>query len=106
MIFLRLLVLLSGLSIILSGCNALGDAKKVLKNEKMRTNDEFLIKKKNPLIKPPEFETIPTPGSVENKKKQEQNSFEKIIKKGTAEYKDNQTKSSSTEESILNQIKK
>ena len=38
--------------------------------------------------------------------KSEENSIEKILKIKKSEYYNNQTKSSSTEESILNQIKK
>ena len=37
-------------SVILSACGGLKDAGKVLRNEKIRTTDEFLIKKRNPLL--------------------------------------------------------
>ena len=33
-----------------SACSSMSDAKKVLKNEKVRTTDEFLVKKKPPCI--------------------------------------------------------
>ena len=67
---------------------------------------EFLIKKKEPLTQPPDFETIPEPGSMESKAEKQESSIEQILK--TIPSKENQTttQSSSTEESILNQIKK
>ena len=33
-----------------SACSSMSDAKKVLKNEKIRTTDEFLVKKETPCI--------------------------------------------------------
>ena len=37
-------------------CGGLKDAAKVMRNEKIRTTDEFLVKKRNPLVLPPNFE--------------------------------------------------
>lgn len=94
-------------SIILNSCNTLGEAGKILRNEKTNTTDEFLIKKNEPLTQPPDFNEIPQPGSVkDNKAGTEQNSFEKILKTKKSDSKNSQTKSSSTEESILQNIKK
>ena len=45
----------------LLSCGGLKDAGKVLRNEKIRTTDEFLVKKRNPLVLPPNFEEIPEP---------------------------------------------
>jgi len=42
-------------------CSGLKDAGSVLKNEKKKTTDEFLVKKKDPLILPPDFESLPEP---------------------------------------------
>ena len=105
--FIKLLFLFSGLSIILNSCSSLGDAGKVLRNEKTGSQtDEFLIKKKDPLTQPPDFQKIPEPGSIKNTAESEQNSFKRILKMPQSKSDKNQTKSSSTEESILNQIKK
>ena len=58
------------LFIITASCNSLDDAKKVLTNQKIRTTDEFLVKKKEPLELPPEFNKIPEPDTLkENNKK-------------------------------------
>jgi len=100
---IKSLFLLCILSIVLNGCSSLSEAGKVLRNEKVRTTDEFLIKKQQPLTQPPDFETIPEPGSIKNKPK---NNIEKILKKSQTKSSTSQSKSSSIEESILNQIKK
>ena len=89
---------------ILASCGSLKEAGKVLRNEKINTNDEFLVKKNDPLVLPPNYEEIPEPGSAKNEKKEEDE-----IKKMLKAPKQNNTtknKSSSVEESILNRIRK
>ena len=54
---------------LLTSCSSLDEAGKVLKNEKIRTTDEFLVKKRDPLVLPPDYKEIPIPGSSENLKK-------------------------------------
>jgi len=44
--FIKLLILSFILSIILNSCASLSEAGKVLRNDKTRSSDEFLIKKK------------------------------------------------------------
>ena len=48
--------------ILLNACGGLSDAGKVLRNEKVKTTDEFLVKKRKPLVLPPEFNEVPEPG--------------------------------------------
>ena len=102
---IKLLILLSTFSIILTGCSSLNDAGRVLRNEKIKTTDEFLIEKKGPLTQPPDFQKIPEPGSAENKA-DKVNEISEILKARKPETRNNNIKSSSTEESILRQIKK
>tara|TARA_B110000211_G_scaffold82387_1_gene96469 strand:- start:1584 stop:1904 length:321 start_codon:yes stop_codon:yes gene_type:complete len=104
--FIKFLILLSCLSIILNGCSGFSEAGKVLRNEKSRSTDEFLIKQKNPLTQPPDYQKIPKPGSIEGKAEINQNKIKKMLKIRESESNSNQTKSSSTEESILKQIKR
>ena len=104
--FIKLLILLFSLSIILNSCSSFSEAGKVLRNEKRGTTDEFLIKKKEPLTQPPDFEKIPVPGSSRNKSEKDENNIKKILRTSETEFKNNQTKSSSTEDSIINKIKK
>ena len=49
---------------ILSACGGMSDAGKVLRNEKITNTDEFLVKKRAPLILPPDYDTIPKPKSI------------------------------------------
>ena len=41
--------------------DTLGSVKRGLTGEKRASTDEFLIKKKDPLILPPDYENLPTP---------------------------------------------
>ena len=93
-------------SLVLNSCSGFTEAGKVLRNEKTNSTDEFLIKKKEPLSQPPDFKKIPEPGSITKQAESEQNTIEKILRTSKNEPTESQTKSSSTEESILNQIKK
>ncbi len=91
--------------IFLYSCQGLSDAKKVMENQKVITTDEFLVKKKNPLVLPPDFEKIPEPGTLKQDKKSEKQKLEKIL---NVEINENNVKdeASSSEQSILNQIRK
>ena len=46
---------------LLSSCGSLSETASILRNEKVSNSDEFLIKKRNPLAVPPDYETIPEP---------------------------------------------
>ena len=81
-----------------------GDVGKALRNEKIRTTDEFLVKKRGPLVLPPNYEEIPMPDTLNNRKENEGDKIKKILKAPKIETKKN--KSSSTEKLILDKIKK
>ena len=51
-----------------------------MRNEKIKSTDEFLIKKQDPLRQPPDFETIPEPGSNQVKDKAKKNKVKELIK--------------------------
>ena len=104
--FLKFLSLICSLTIILNSCSGLSDAGKVLRNEKKVSTDEFLVKKKEPLIQPPNFKTIPKPGSAENRLETKKSNIEKILKNSNKKLSPSQSKSTSIENSNLNQIKK
>ena len=72
---------------LLVSCGGLSDAGKILRNEKVKSTDEFLVKKKNPLVLPPDYFKLPVPineNEALSKKKgsEELNEFdiEKILK--------------------------
>ena len=62
----------------ITSCGGIKDAGKVLRNEKIRTTDEFLVKKRNPLVLPPSFEEVPEPGTITKKKKMKKKKLEKF----------------------------
>ena len=90
---------------LLASCGGLKDAGKVLRNEKVRTTDEFLVKKRNPLVLPPNFEEIPAPDSILKKKEDEKDKIKKILRAPRSENL-SKKKSSSIEQEILNKIRK
>ncbi len=47
----------------LESCGTWDQVKKGLTGEKISSTDEFLVEKKDPLIKPPNFEELPVPES-------------------------------------------
>ena len=87
--------------IYLVSCSGFSDAGKVLRNEKITTTDEFLVKKRDPLVLPPDYKKIPQPGTKRNNDQSDQ----KIKKILSIEEEIKTNKNSSTvEESILNRI--
>tara|TARA_B100001559_G_scaffold264561_1_gene230396 strand:+ start:412 stop:729 length:318 start_codon:yes stop_codon:yes gene_type:complete len=93
------------LMIILYSCSGLSDAGKVLRNEKTRTTDEFLVKKRDPLILPPDYKKLPEPDTLNKSQKDNTNKIENILKiekdKNTEK-----SKTSSIEQSIIEKIGK
>ena len=84
-----------------TSCQSLKTAKKTLTGEKEFSSDEFMVKKKNPLILPPDYENLPTPDEEAAAEKEISN-FEKTL---ATSIEDNSSKSSSAEESILKEIR-
>ena len=80
-----------------------GNVGKILRNEKINSTDEFLVKKKDPLILPPDLDKVPEPGSVLENKKKEKDSLKEIINKNKNKKIKSST-SSSVEESILKRL--
>jgi hypothetical protein len=93
------------IAIFLVSCGSVKEAGQVLRNEKKNTTDEFLVKKRSPLVLPPDFDVIPEPGSISKNKNSEEDTIKKILNAPNEEG-INSNKSSSVEESILNRIRK
>lgn len=87
----------------LVSCGSLSNAGKILRNEKIKTTDEFLVKKKEPLVLPPDYNKIPVPGSISKNPEEKQDKIKKIL---NAPKKSINSNASSTEESIINRIRK
>ena len=90
--------------------NSCGTVAEGLSGAKKKSNEEFLIEKKAPLVLPPKFGELPEPGVKQNKdsKSTEKNrlSIEKIIKQNSSNDASIKKKSSSSsfEKSILEKI--
>ena len=74
--------------------------KRGLTGAKSNSADEFLVKKKDPLILPPDYENLPIPN--EETVTEKISTFEKNL--GTL-IEDNSSRSSSVEDSILKKIR-
>lgn len=93
------------ISFLLYSCSSMDDASKVLRNEKIKTTDEFLVKKRQPLVLPPNFNEIPEPGSITKKQINEKDKVKKLLNPSNIEA-INTSKPTSVETSILNKIRK
>ena len=89
------------LSFLITSCESIREG---ITGSKKQSTDEFLVKKKDPLVLPPDFENLPNP-SERQVSVEEMTSFEKTLKKQTISESSSATENS-VEESILNQIKK
>ena len=84
-----------------TSCDTMGTAQKALTGAKRNTTDEFLVKKKDPLILPPDYENLPVPDeSVATN--EDSSTFEKNLE---ALIEDNSSTSSPVENSILKKIR-
>ena len=78
--------------IILLNCQTVDEVGKVMRNEKVSSTDEFLVKKNQPLVIPPNLRELPVPGDIN-----------KDIKKNSKNIKEK--KIGDLEKTILNEIK-
>ena len=97
-IFLMLLIFL-----VTSCADTWGNVKRGLTGAKQKSTDEFLVKKKDPLILPPDFDSLPPPSSREEAI-EEMSSFEKTFKQEFETEITASSTGSSTEDLILKQI--
>ena len=98
-------ILLLAIVFLFTSCQGFKDVGKVLRNEKVRTTDEFLIEKKGDLVLPPDYKKLPSPNSLSKKKGSgETNKIQNILK--TSKEENVSSGTSSSEESILKEIRK
>jgi hypothetical protein len=99
------------LLIVMISLNSCQSVKDGLSGKKKNSADEFLVKKKNPLVLPPEFEKLPKPKSLninEKIEKEEDINLESIFgeKSNTDEStSENKKINTSVEKSIIEKIK-
>mgnify|MGYP001158915886 CR=1 FL=1 len=89
----------------LYSCGGLSDAGKVLRNEKVKSTDEFLVKKREPLVLPPDYDTLPEPRTANKSNTDKKNNIDKNLNM-QKENKNTKKKTSSVEQSIINEIRK
>ena len=102
---MKAIVFITFLVFSVTSCTSVKEAGQVLRNEKVKTTDEFLVKKKQPLILPPDYDKIPEPGSSNEIKNNDKDNIRKILKKSEEEQAD-MNKSGSVEKSIIDKIRK
>ena len=105
--FKKINLLLIVILLLTTSCGTWDSVKRGLTNQKKKLTDEFLVKKKDPLILPPDYETLPTPGErslAEN----EQSKFEELVIGNTnidTQEEGEASGSNSIEENILKKIR-
>ena len=97
------------LSIFIITLNSCGSIKEGFTNSKKKSTDEFLVKKKSPLVMPPEFDELPIPGNENQEQKNNENSEIKSLITGSdnksSKSQNNSNQNSTFENSILEKIK-
>ena len=97
------IIYLLSLIFFLTSCETMSSVKRGLTGEKKQSTDEFLVKKKNPLVMPPDYANLPTPD--ERAEAQEEiSNFEKTLG-SSIEDSSSESSSDSVEMSILKKIK-
>ena len=82
-----------------------GNVKRGLTGAKQKSTDEFLVKKKDPLILPPDFDSLPSPSDREEAI-EEISSIEKTLQQASETGIISSSTAGSAEDSILKQIRK
>ena len=101
--FFKIIIYLKFFIFLINCSGGWDDFKKTMSGQKTTNTDEFLIKKKDPLVLPPEYGELPLPKS--NKKKSQEASIENILRSN--DNTKNETKASSDlENMILRELKK
>ncbi len=101
----KLLILL----IFIVTLNSCGTMKEGFVSQKKNSTDEFLVKKKSPLVMPPEFYELPIPGNNNQEQKNEENLNIKSLITGseneTSKSQNSSNQDTNFENSILEKIK-
>ena len=97
------------LLILMITLNSCGTIKEGFVSKKKNSTDEFLVKKKSPLVMPPEFDELPVPGNNNQEQKNDENSDIKSLITGsenkTSKSQNNSNQDINFENSILEKIK-
>ena len=91
--------------LVTSCADSWSNVKRGLTGAKQQSTDEFLVQKKDPLILPPDYDSLPSP-SDRVEAIEEMSIFEKTLKQTSETEITAFSTGSSTEDSILKQIRK
>jgi len=89
-----------------NSCGTWDDVKRGLTGQKQKSTDEFLIKKKDPLVLPPDYENLPLPGERQLALDERTKIEKALMESSTEKISDSTNTKGSVEEQILNKIKK
>ena len=89
---------------IFNSCTTVKDG---FRSQKKNSTDEFLVKKKSPLVMPPEFDELPLPEDINQKQEnKEETDIKKLITNNENSSNENSTNQNTDfESSILEKIK-
>ena len=89
--------------------NSCGTVKEGFVSNKKKSTDEFLVKKKSPLVMPPEFYELPIPENNNQEQKNDENSDIKSLitgsKNETSKSQNSSNQNTNFKNSILEKIK-
>ena len=100
--FFKLLIIFQ-IVLFFNSCSTMKDG---FSNQKKDNTDEFLVKKKSPLVMPPDYDELPTP-KKENDQIENTNKVKKLITQnnGNSSIENNQNLNNSMENFVLDKIK-
>ena len=102
---LKKTIYLVALIFLVTSCADTWDSvKRGLTGSKASSSDEFLVKKKDPLVLPPNYDKLPVPDERGEIIEDEITSIKKTLQKNTTSESETSS-SSSTEQSILKKIR-
>ena len=97
-------ILYLGFIVLLLGLNSCQSVKDAVTGKKAENSDEFLIKKKNPLVLPPNFDDLPEPTDEEESEEDDTNIQEMIGMYEDEENLESLNSSETTEQFVLDNI--
>ena len=103
--FNKKVIFFATLILLVSSCgDTWNSVKRGLTGQKENSSDEFLVKKKDPLVLPPNYDKLPVPDERGEIIEDEITSIKKTLQRNTTSESETSS-SSSTEQSILKKIR-
>ena len=97
----KLTFLLVFLAILVTSCVSWDSVKRGITGGKKSSTDEFLVKKKDPLVMPPHFDDMPKPGTEEVVKEVDSQEIENLLSTAKENVEESDINQGSSIESII-----